>query len=305
MSVTINMSDLVLKSIEGKIKPTPLEFNATNIGVNLGSISNFNASALRFKEFLMELYVNSSSTEELGFRGKITGRNTGTRSIVNIPYKILTGGTTSTHLVLDALELENFINSFASAPPDSIIFEYSAVVNPRYLEGKITSNDSIYGTGHLYTPLKVGMSNGMFVDTSEINIASANQEQLQNLDNASLTLMFENHLPMGINFKGVLLDEFGDTTVLIPPLYAPNTDSLLRIPGGIVSAATGRVVTPAYDSVTVTLKGEDFLKFSRSKVFRSYITMNTSLAGNIPVSFYTSDYIKVRAFGLVRYKVKP
>ncbi len=305
ISVNINMSDLVLKSIDGRIKPTALEFNATSIPVKLGSMSNFNAASLKFKEFLMELFINSTSTEELGFKGKIRGKNNNVTSVINIPYTSIIGGSSATHITLSSAELTNFIDAFASAPPDSVTFEYSAIVSPNYLVGKITNTDSIFGTGHLYTPLKLGMSNGRFVDTSEVNIASSNQEQLSSLQNASLNLIVENHLPISINFQAVLLDEFGDTTVILPPRYAPNTDTVIVIPGGIVSASTGRVTQPAVDSISISLKGEEFTKFSRSKTFRSYITMNTSLAGNAPVSFYTSDYIKIRGFGLVKYRVKP
>ncbi|NUN10144.1 MAG: hypothetical protein HUU54_13305 [Ignavibacteriaceae bacterium] len=305
MAVNIDMTDLILQSLDGRVKPTQLDFQATPIPLQLGSLSNFNASTLKFDKFLVEMFVNSSSTEQLRFAGKIRGKNRNTQATVNIPSTVLSGnpGTTQ-QIILSETELINFINTFATAPPDSIIFEYNAVLNPNYLTGKIEDSDSIYGTGHISTPLTMGMGNGRFVDTSEINMQEANKEQLDQLQSASITLIIENHLPMAINFNAVLLNEFGDTTMYIPPRYAPNSDTL-KIRGGTVSPTTKRVTAPAVDSVTIFMKADEFLQFSRSKSIRSYIKMNTSLPAVAPVSFYTSDYIKIRGFGAVKYRVKP
>lgn len=305
MAVNIDMTNLILKSIDGRVKPTQLDFQATSIPLKLGTLSNFNASTLKFDKFLMELFVNCSSSEQLSFSGKIRGKNNTTQAFVTIPPTLFSGTPhTTKQVVLSETELINFINTFANALPDSIIFEYSAVVNPNYLAGKIEDTDSLYGTGHVSTPLKLGMGNGRFVDTSDINMQEANKEQLDKLQTASLTLIIENHLPMAINFNAVLLNQFGDTTMYIPPRYPPNSDTL-KIRGGTVSPTTGRVVTPAVDSVTIYMRADEFLQFSRSKSIRSYIKMNTSLPAVAPVSFYTSDYIKIRGFGTVKYRVMP
>lgn len=301
LSVDVTMSELTLKSINGKFKPTPLNFAATNIPIKLGTFSGFNAGQLVFDKFGISLNIASTPSVQLGFSGTITGKNSSTTRVVTLPYTVLDG--TDNLITLSETELRDFINTFAQSPPDSIVLNYSAILNPNYTVGGISSTDSLYGESDVEVPIKLGIGAGVFTDTSEVNISQANQDELNNLISASVSMDITNGLPIGIEVVSNFYDEFGNFLFKFPPNRAPNP-STLAVPGGLVDV-NGKVTTPRNNVFTLELTQEEFSKLTRAKKLISTVNISTSGANALPVQFRTSDKIRLNGYGVVKYRVKP
>lgn len=301
ISVDVTMSELVLNSINGKFKPTPLNFAATNIPIKLGTFSAFTATQLLFDKFSLVLNINSTTTEELGFSGTITGRNRTTTRVVNIPYTVIHQNANT--ITLSEQELRDFINAFSSAPPDSIVLKYNAILNPNYKVGQIAASDSLYGNSDIEVPIKLGIGGGEFTDTSDVNIDESNRENLDNLLSASISMNIENGMPLGISVISEFYDEDGNFLFRFPPNRAPNP-ATLNVPGGLVDV-NGKVTTPRTNTFTLQVNQDEFSKLTLAKKIVSTVSLNTTGVNALPVQFRTSDKIKLKGFGLVQYRVKP
>ncbi|MCK6615013.1 MAG: hypothetical protein L6Q47_12310 [Ignavibacteriaceae bacterium] len=301
ISVDVTMSELVLKSINGRFKPTPLDFAATSIPIKLGTFTSFNASQLVFEKFGLVLNINSTTTEELGFSGTITGKNSSRTQVVNIPYTVIHQNANT--ITLSDQELRDFINAFASAPPDSIILKYNAILNPDYKVGAIAATDSLYGNSDIEVPIKLGIGGGQFTDTSEVNIDESNRENLDNLLSASISMSIENGLPLGISVVSDFYDENGNLLFRFPPNRAPNP-ATLNVLGGLVDV-NGKVTTPRSNTFTLQVNQDEFSKLTLAKKIVSTVSINTTGVNALPVQFRTNDKIKLKGFGLVQYRVKP
>lgn len=301
IAVLVSMSELVLKSINGKFKPTPLDFAATSIPIKLGTFSAFTASQLVFDKFGLVLNINSTTTEELGFSGTITGKNSYRTQVVNIPYTVIHQNANT--ITLSDQELRDFINAFATSPPDSIILKYNAILNPGYKVGAIAATDSLYGNSDIEVPVKLGIGGGQFTDTSEVNIEESNRENLDNLLSASISMNIENGLPLGISVVSDFYDENGNLLFRFPPNRAPNP-STLNVLGGLVDV-NGKVTTPRSNTFTLQVNQDEFSKLTLAKKIVSTVNLNTTGVNALPVQFRTSDKIKIKGFGLVQYRVKP
>lgn len=301
LSVDVTMSELTLKSINGRFKPTPLNFAATNIPIKLGSIANFSADQLVFDKFAIRLNIASTPSVQLGFSGTITGRNSSRVRVINLPYTVLDG--TDNLITLSETELRDFINTFAQAPPDSIILNYSAILNPNYTVGGISSTDSLYGESDIEIPIKLGIGAGSFVDTSEVKIGEGNKEQLDNLISASISMDITNGLPIGIEVVSNFYDEFNNFLFKFPPNRAPNP-STLAVPGGLVDV-NGKVTSPRNNVFTLELTQEEFSLLTRAKSIISTVSISTTGVNALPVQFRTSDKIRLNGYGVVKYRVQP
>ncbi len=302
VTVDIAMSTLTLSSVSGKIKPTRLNLEQTVIPLKLGSFEGFSATQINFDEFLMDLQVASSPTLQIGFSGVISGKANGVvKDTVRIPYSVLGGGVTD--IILPASSLNHFINSFVTDVPDTILVDYYAEVNPNYLTGQISTNDSITGNTILEIPLALGIGGGQFTDTSEINIAQANQKELDQINSGGATLTVENGLPVGIEFTAKLYDSLGNFLMSFPPNRAPNPTSV-KINGATVDAS-GKPITPGTASITLDLLSNEFKLFTSAKKVIATIKLDTSRPNALPVQFRTNDVIKVKGSGQLNYRVQP
>lgn len=301
MSVLITLTNSTLKSFTGKLKPTHLDIAESAIDLNLSDLSTkFTVSQINFDNPQIDLLLGSSSSIQLGFSGVIRGTNGVQTRTINIPYSILSSGATT--VSLSQVELESFFNGFSSKLPDSLYIVGSAIVNPNYSTGTIANTDSIYGDAEIEIPLKVGISGGLFRDSTEFSFSGDNQKQIDQLLNAAVGLKLVNGLPILIQFSGRLYDEGNNFLMFFPP-QRTTQDTLISIAAGAVDA-NGKVITPKQDSVLVQINADEFDKLAKAKYMITTLKMSTTGGGTQAVQFRTSDEIGIRGFGQIKYRVK-
>ncbi len=309
VAVTVNMDELTLTSLTGKIKTTALTPSYKTIQVSLGNLKNFNATTINFKNFGLTVPVGASPSLKLGFSGTITGYNKTTQGTISIPLTTLPGNGVIQKLTFDQTQLDNFINKFYNTPPDSLRIDYAPVINPNPqatdAPGQITSQDSVFGKVSIYTPLNVGVAGGKLTDTVLININNSNKTQLDQIGSVTVNLVVSNGVPAKVLFSGTLYDEFGHYMMPFPPVHAPNPTEVLIPAATVDTSGFSNPNKPGTTTITLQLTGTEMQNFINSKKMIMVLKIDTALPSASPVSFRSIDAISVKASGSINYTVKP
>jgi hypothetical protein len=309
VNVTVSMSQLVLSFLKGKIKTTQLDLKSTVVQVKLGNLKNFKATQLHFNNFGLNFNIGSSPTLKLGFNGTVVGKNSAKTDSVTIPYTILPGAGLSKTIVLDATQLDHFINSFSSAPPDYLTIGYNAIVNPNPSSsdpaGQIASTDSIFGTSNIHAPLNLGISGGQVTDTVNISIANSDKTDLNRIKSILVNFNVTNNIPAAVKFTGELYDANFKPRMPFPPVDSLGTNpKIITIPAAQVGS-DGFSTTPGTTTITLLISGSQVTNMVDSKTMIISLVIDTSLPNASPVKFRTSDGITIYATGQINYTVQP
>lgn len=309
-TVKVNMSQLILKSIHGRIKPTALSFDTTTVALALNSLQNLTANAIKMSGLDVNFDIALSAGVKLDFAGTMTGYNTlGSSASLTIPSTRLSGGGATSKVTLSASELDNFINKFVKKVPDQIKVIYSATLNPSPSlsdpVARITNTDSLFGTVNIYAPLNVGIVGGKLVDSTDINISDENRSNSDNVQSAIVSLELSNSIPAGLTFYAKFLDVNGDSVLSMPPKTPGNTYPTVIAPA--IVGTSGTVTSPTSTKIEMKLTGSEIDKFLNSKKLVYTLLVDTSTpsgsSAGSPVKFYSSDAVKIYAAGSLTYRV--
>jgi hypothetical protein len=309
-TVKVNMSQLILKSIHGRIKPTALSFDTTTVALELKSLQNLTADSIKMTGLDVNFDVALSAGVKMDFSGTMTGYNSlGNSALLTIPTTRLSGGGATSKVTLSSSELDAFINKFVKKVPDQLRVIYTGTLNPSPSASdpvaRITNTDSLFGTINIYAPLNVGIIGGKLIDSTDINVSDENRTNSDKVQSAVVTLELTNSIPAGLTFYGKFLDANGDSVLSMPLKTSGNTYPTVIAPA--VVGASGTVTSPTSTKVSMTLTGSEIDKFLNSKKLVYTLLVDTSTpsgstAGS-PVKFYSSDAVKIYAAGSIIYRV--
>jgi hypothetical protein len=171
-SVAIHFSfgEMTLESFIGRVAPTEIEIAPTSFDLNLGNPEQI----LTFDEIVLEnpniiFQVASPTTFEIMLNGTI-GISNGIENNELELNNILIQPAGVTDIELIDLGLEELINSFSEKFPKSFSFTGTATLNPNYLIGSISGQDSITSKLDFVLPLNAGISGGIITDTVKNNL---------------------------------------------------------------------------------------------------------------------------------------
>lgn len=301
VTITVNMDTLILKRVDGKLKPTQLTTKTTAIALNLGSLKNFTAETILFDKFVLDLNLGMSADTKIRLdNATVVGKNNLRSKTLNIASTVLNGAGAMQTITIPQTQLNDFINAFINKPPDSLLISYNATVNPNSDAIIINDADSVYGNSSMEIPLYVGIKGGTITDTTEINIPESNKEKLDNILSGTIKLQIENGLPAEVVFTGKLYDSVGTYLMNIPP----GTPATINVAAASVNAS-GVVTKSANSEVVITLNTDQIKKFIDSKSMIMSLQFFTTGGQAVPVKFLTSDYIKVYVAGQLNYRNKP
>lgn len=303
----VEMSKLVLRRFSGRLKPTSINLTKTTVSLNLGKWKDkFNFGKIRFKNPDVKFYIKPSSMISARFSGILS--DPGTSSKLRFTDDISrVNGQTDTVVSIPATDLAEFFASFTGILPDSLYITGTAIINPGYDNQvyTVSSSDNLSGSAEIKLPLFVGITDGEFKDTTELDL-DKNKEDLEKIKAVSVTLEITNGLPAQLKYEGSLWNDLMDIKMLdFPPASGQNGNSI-DIPAASVDSK-GRVIAPSIKRETIELSGTDVEKFLNSKRALSLIHINTSGSSSgvpVPVEFKTSDAIKVKAFCRFIYRVE-
>lgn len=302
VNYSINLSEIIFKSFEGKIKPTHLTLQNTSIDLDFSDIEDkFNYESFDVKNPIFRVQVRNSANIPVRFFGTLKGTNGSQTANLNIPTTNLQPNQL-TEIIFPVTETRTFLTTFKNKLPEHITVSGESIVNPDYGEGSVSMSDSVFGSYSLEIPLNVGLKNGSFTDTMEVELSSDERDQLEKLDKGKLTALINNKIPMGGYFSAKVYDENFNYLMNFPP----RQDSIAF--GGAEVDNDGNSITTKFSEVTVDLTKEEFDKLSKAYHIIGTIKLNsvTSTSNpNITVRLKTSDPISIKGFGGVNYLIDP
>lgn len=298
-----SLTNLSVDRVEGRLKPTQMAVSTTILELDLSDLErNFTFTQFNLAESDIRLLLRTSSTVPANFSGKLVGTNSnGQRREMDIPPTLVTGGIST--VKLDPALLQTFLAGFTQKFPNTLEFVGTAVLNPNYQIGVASINDSVYGVIDLRFPFNVGISGGVYTDTSDLGIGSSDSSRIADSQLAEVYMVIENGVGASLKIATKILNDKGQVILNFPPAHSGN-DSVIFINGGITDGS-GRVITPRKDSIKFVVDANDFKKITQAEKLITAITLNTSRAGNQPVKFYANDKIKVRFYGRILYTIDP
>jgi len=170
--------------------------------------------------------------------------------------------------------------------------------------GGVGRNSTFRGRVDLEVPLMVGIANGSYRDTLVVGDTtgdgnrdfSINKSRLREVNHGKLFIEVENGIPMQIGLELELLERAGYRL-----LHLPHAGSAISIAAATVDG-TGNVTLPRTSRVTIELSSNDVRQFDPAE-FISYAVSLTTTPGSSAVRFRTSDYVRIRVWSTLSYKV--
>lgn len=298
----ISFSEIIFKSIEGKIKPTHLTLQNTSINLDLGDIENkLSFESFDVKNPIFSVKVRNSSNIPVRFFGILKGDNGFQTGYLNIPPTNLLPNQL-TDIVFAAAETRTFLTAFNKKLPDYIIISSEAIVNPDYSEGSVSMSDSVYGRFSIEIPMNLSLKNGSLTDTMDVDLSLDERDELSKLDKGKLTTLINNNVPMEGYFSAKVYDENFNYLMNFPP----RQDSITF--GGAIVDNDGNSISTQFSEVTVDMNKEDFNKLSKAYHIIGTIKLNSVVSTsnpNVTVKLKTSDPISIKGIGGVNYLIGP
>lgn len=305
LSAEISLSNLVIESISGKVKPTEINFEEQK--VNLAGLKDYREKfkgSLRLDDIRIELNLVKTAQFTFDMNLKVKAKNTKTGKVdsLEIPIDQRRFSGTSHRIILDKnnSNIVNFINSFTSGDgelPDSLFVTGFAFLNPNYEAGQVSSKDSIYGSITISFPASLGISNAEFRDTSEVEeLSDETKKELDKMNYVKLFIEVENGLGVESKFRATILGFVMDSLIAIP-----KTNNF-TIPSAPIGNDGFSVGTSKFTNV-IELEKDEIQKLKNMKFIRSFISLGTADNGRV-VKFRTTDSIKVKIYGRLNYKVE-
>ncbi len=303
ISAKITLTDVVIESISGKVKPTRIDFDEQRIDLSglKGYREKFKGE-LKFDDIQVDINLGKTAQIVFDLNLKIKGVNmrTGKVDSIEIPVdqRRFSGTTHRISLNKSNSNIVDFINSFGSTElPEYLLVTGYIFLNPNYELGRVSSTDSIYGSVIVSLPASIGISNAVLRDTSEIDELSDDaKKQLDKMGYGKLFVEVENGLGVELKFRATILGFVMDSLISIPK------GDDFNIPPAPIDNNGFSVGTSKFTNV-IELERDEIQKFKDMKFVRSFFSLATAENGRV-VKFRTTDSIKVKIYGRLKYKIE-
>jgi hypothetical protein len=303
MTVTgyVETSVLYFEKFQGSIKPTNIGTNVST-SVDLGEINRVFTGTAKFSQARVVLTITNPTQFAVDLNALLTGRSTltGQTADLSIPQdqRRVSYPQTTITLTETNSNILSFLNSFSSKLPNEFTISGGALLNPDYVPGAVSGNDSIGIAFSIELPLMVGIVNGVARDTNEIDIGSDARKDIDRANYGKVTFEVANGLPVSIELSLDMLDSRRSRLLTLPKaLQAP-----VAVSGAQVDAL-GRVVVPASSTTYLELASDDIDKIQLTEYVVYSLMIGTSAGGTVPVQFRTTDSVHVRAYSTLDYRV--
>jgi len=301
ISVSIKFSNIALKRVEGKLKPTKFEVSKTNFDFDLGDFKNkFSFASINLNDPAILITLNSTAQMQLELDGQIFARNNSQSNTMTM-NNVLINSPGKNVIDLRDYGLKDFINGFTGSFPNHFEFSGRAIVNPNYETGKVSMDDSLYGSIDISIPLDVGIKSGSFKDTVTVDSINISDNDIDAIQSATLTLEITNSVPVSLIFKGAVLEANTNSELFPLPPTGSSTDKI-EIPAPTVDSK-GNVTSPGHNVQSIKLTGEQAKQFIHNRKITINLTLSTPASNNNPVKFKNTDSISIKAYGQVVYRV--
>ncbi|MBI5463842.1 MAG: hypothetical protein HY966_02660 [Ignavibacteriales bacterium] len=316
----------VIKSVTGKIKPTPLVIASGASGANLGDASSRFQGQFTFDSvrIAVDLGMTGGYPVKYNMRLVAVNRKTGAKDSLTLPAPLGQGADTTLYpnvgnFAFTRIQLGNsqglnqFLSKFVPNFPDTFYIRGSAMINPAFGSSTIYDSTKLYTRVNVYFPLKIGIVNGSARDS--ISLPKGNfQDLAKSVKSGKINLELENGIPLQLVFRAQLRGKLTPSSSYRTLLTLPTTgDSLFILPAQV--DANGNTTSPRYSSFAFQLsdfmrKRDSTLKLNDAELFNLadslyfQIGIITSSDNNAKtVKLRQTDYLRTRMSASLIYTV--
>ena len=321
-TVTVNDTDkvevslargsiIVADSAVGILKPTWITVDAP-APFRLGDLPTKLRGSLSIPTARLKLRTFTSIGFPLDMHIRIAGINPVDRRMVYLDLPATSGRIQpgSDSIAFDQSAVGSFLSQFSGHFPDSIRIIGRILVNPpdAYQTGSIGSVSSrgiVGGSVQLEIPLRLRIdSTSTFRDTVVIGdtagngfaVYTVNKNRINGINYGALHVDILNATPVQVEVNVKLLDNLKQSVLIIPQ---PGTQPII-VNAGVVDA-DGNVTVPTHSTAVVSLTGAEVRTFNPAEYLAQTLTLRA--AGNALVQFRTSDYVRIRLWSDLSYRV--
>ncbi|MGD8777342.1 MAG: hypothetical protein PVH88_00085 [Ignavibacteria bacterium] len=300
VSVEVKFENSDFSFIEGKFKPTSFDINETNFDFDFGNFNDrFTTETIEFAQPSIYLNLTSTANIDIDLNAELIGTN-GTQSESLFLNNVRVYGATKTKIDLNDYGLTDFLNSFTGKLPNQFYMTGTAIANPNYIYGSASSEDFVEGFTEVEIPLYIGINGGSIKDTVDIDLGDLDENDLENINDADLTIEVTNGIAATAKLTAFVLDDSGNITLYIPP--SQNSVDYISIKAPSIDS-DGNVTSKASNTEVFNLSGDDIKKIIYGKKMGVNIELDTRSTGSTdPVKFKNTDEISFRVSVTGNYK---
>jgi len=300
------LSPFILKSVTGKIKPTTVPINSGSPGLQLGTVSQKFTGTFSFDSVRIAVNLGMSSGFPIQYNLHLIAMNrkTGRIDSVIVPVSTVNPGiNNTTPIILDNSNgLNTFIAGFVPSFPDSFIVRGSVIINPNFVSQTIYDTSKVFiSSVDTYFPLKLGITNGQYVDIVPIK-GTFDSATVSAVQQAAISFTIDNGIPLQFGFQACFLGLNKATNKRDTLVKLPQSGPAYTILGSPVDAGgSSNGINTSQFTVAVAVADMQNIAASDS-VFVRYTTQTSGTTGQA-VKVRTSDSIRLRAGATLTYQI--
>jgi hypothetical protein len=211
----------------------------------------------------------------------------------------------------DESEVGQFFSQFSGHLPDTLLVTGNVLINPPEVynptiagAGGVGRNCTFGGFVNLEVPLMLGISNGVYRDTLVVGDTtgdgvrdySVNRDKLRNMNRGTVFLDLVNAMPLEVGLTVHLLDAHRQVLLILP-----QSGGRIRADAAQVDPG-GNSVLPVTSRSSIQLLPAEVDQLD-SVEFVAYEADFSTTAGSPAVRFRISDYVNIRAWSILSYRV--
>lgn len=303
-------ASIIADSVFGVLKPTWVDVNKS-IRVNFGEFPTrfggqlnipsaaFGFGSLSRFDFPLDLYVKVAAVTNAA----------GDSAYLRLPVSSRRLQPGADSIAFNASEVGQFLSQFSGSFPDSFRISGRILINPPdaynpNVFGRVGGHSSFGGRVHLDVPLMLGIVDGMYNDTLAVGDTTGdgrrdyqiNKDRLRDVNSGKLYIEIENGMPIQLGLAMRLLRGTKEGLLRLPQSGVPVTITPASVNG------QGDVIASARSTSVLELSEQDIRQFDPAE-FLSYAMGLHTTPGSPAVRFKTTDYVKIRVWSRMSYRV--
>jgi len=321
--VTVNDTDKIAISVSsstpiiadsavGVLKPTWIQIDQV-VPLDFGSLPTKFSGQLSIPSANLAFTPAVNIGFPLDLEIQMVAKKNGTGDMVYLQFPAAQKRITASSgtLQFDPAEVGQFLTQLAGKLPDSLRIIGNVVVNPPGAYdptlagiGSVGRNTSFGGGVQMDIPLRLSITNGSFRDTLVLGDSTGDgekdfdpkKEPISSLNYGKMYLEVNNAIPLQVGINMSLMNALRQPLLLIPQSGSPIQFNAPAVDGA------GDVVVPAKSTAIIELSYADVQQFNPSE-FMAYAVSLMTTPGSPAVRFKTTDYIQIRIWSALSYRV--
>ena len=304
---------IIVDSAVAVLKPTWVTVSS-EFPVNFGELPTRFSGQLNIPSAALGFSTQSSIGFPMDLEIEVGGRTAAGDSVfLQVPQSQKRLQSGSDLVQFNPAEVGQFLSQFSGQLPERLRITGRVLVNPpdAYMPtlagiGRVGRNSSFGGNLDLQIPLMLGIVNGTYRDTLAIGDTTGdgykdytlNKSRLNDVNNGKMYVEVRNGMPVQL---GVSLRLLGLSRQSL--LVLPQSGQGVQITAAAVDGA-GNVTLPAQSTSILEMNQSEIRQFNPAE-FLTYSISLVTTPGSPAVRFRTTDFIRIRIWSTLSYRVNP